>query len=387
VDHVGNIGALTTLSPIVPERLRELRYRLLVVRHVPGLGRPLLALGFIHYARWMIIDGLPPPDGRGGWRSLRWKYLLFESTFDGDTDEYLDAFADVLPARIVRVWDPCFGFEEAVLRGREPHHMPPSAFRNFVRRNRLEVLALHAGYEQAGGDFTATGVRQAIAMQEDIEPSREYADGIERVLERMPEIGRMSLGPVPARPTLRERFDAVYDPWRRALNGDYGVNPLTVAAPLHGEGAREELRASCQREPPLAGLAGTETHFARLAVLPRHMMDLGQPDPDVLENPYLLYTSNHYDSGYRHLEELRRSGVADRIWRLCINYPGSRDRARFHAWLNSHRLNTQYYVPGYPPRRVADVKRYVERRHALVREYEREPDPSPTQLLDGWTGA
>ena len=388
MDHVGNIGALTTLSPIVPQRLREVRRRLRVVRHVPGLGRPLMSLGFIHYARWLIVDGLPPPDGRGGWRSLRSKYLLFESTYDGDHDEYLDAFADVLPVRIVRVWSPCFSFDDAVLRGRPAHDVPPAAFRAFVDRNHLDVLDLYVAYAQDDGDFTVAGVRQAITMQERIEPAREYADGIERVLERMPATGTMALTPAPAPPTPRERFDALYAPWRRALTGEYGVNPLTVVAPLDGEDAAQQLRDACVGSSPLAGLAGTETHFARLTLVPARLTDLGQPDPDDLHTPYLLYSSNHYGSAYTHLEQVRAAErVADAIWGRCAGYPGSEDPVRFHAWVNDHRLATQYYVAGYPPRRVRDVARDVRRRSAVAGVYDDPHDPTATRLYDGWKRA
>jgi AcrR family transcriptional regulator len=385
VDHVGNIGALTTLSPIVPQRLREVRRRLRVVRHVPGLGRPLQALRFIHYARWMIIDGLPQPDG-SGWRSLRSKYLLFEAVFDGVLDEYLDAFADVLPVRISRVWSPCFGFDDTVLQGRPAHEVPPAAFRAFVQRNSLRGLDLYVAYAQAEGDFTVAGVRQAITMQERVEPSREYADGTERVLERMPATGQMALTPAPAPSTLRERFDAIYDPWRRALIGDYGVNPLTIATPLRRERA-VELAEACKHYSPLAGLARTDTHFARLALMPDRLMDLGQPDPDVLPTPYLLYTSNHDGDAYTHLEQVRAKAAADPIWDRCIDYPGSRDPARFHAWLNAHRLPTQYYVSGYPPRPVSVVADDVQRRRAVAQTYHGNRDPTSAELYDGWTGA
>jgi hypothetical protein len=202
----------------------------------------------------------------------------------------------------------------------------------------------------------------------------------------MPATAAMALTPAPAPATLRERFDAIYDPWRRALTGDYGVNPLTIATPLDGDRAAA-LAAACRHERPLAGLAGTETHFARLALMPARLMDLGQPDPDVLRNPYLLYTSNHYGDAYSHLEEIRSRGAADRIWGDCLNYPGSGAQAPFHAWINAHRLPTQYYVSGYPPRRVRDVAHDVERRSAVARAYDDQRDPTPTRLFDGWTGA
>ena len=388
MDPAGNIRALTTLSPIVPEHLRELQRRLRLVRYVPGLGRPLTALGFIHYAGWLIVDGLPPADGRGGWRSLRWKYLLFESTFDGETGEYLDAFADVLPARIVRVWRGCFGFEERVMAGRDTHDLPPFAFREFVLRNRLQVLDVHVGYGTDDSDYTVPGIRQAIGMQERIEPRREPRDGVESVLEQLPQTAMMAVSPDPPPPSLRGRIDALYQPWRRAVLGDYGVNPLVIAVPLQDDDAAQELARAAGLAPLLDGMAATGTHFARLAIVPRTMMDLGQPDPDVLDCPYLLYTSNHDGTVYEHLQALAAHGIADRMWSRCAGYPGAEDSLAFHAWLNRHRLPTQYYVAGYPPHSVMDIKRDVRRRRAVAGAYAdvatAPRGPAPAQLLDRW---
>src|SRR3954452_8961307 len=99
-DRVGPIGALSTLSPIVSRA--ALRARLVAVKRLPGIGRPLLDLSFIHYARWMVIHTLPAPDGSGASWRLNWSQLLFEASFDGSEAEYLDAFADVLPLRLTR---------------------------------------------------------------------------------------------------------------------------------------------------------------------------------------------------------------------------------------------------------------------------------------------
>src|SRR4051812_37500518 len=76
-EPVGEVRRLSTLSPVLPDRGRDLARRLRLLRNVPGLARPLMQLDFVHYARWTILDALPPADGTGGWTGLRSKYLYF----------------------------------------------------------------------------------------------------------------------------------------------------------------------------------------------------------------------------------------------------------------------------------------------------------------------
>src|SRR6059058_3461726 len=151
MEPLGTTRALTTLSSIMPERLRELTTRLKVVRYTPGIGRPLLELAFIHYARWIIFDWLPPARGNGGWHGLRWKYLLFESNYDGSQDDYLRTFADVLPTRLGKMWDACFGFETMTRSASSDagSALAAGGFRAFVERNQLPVLDFYAAYPEA----------------------------------------------------------------------------------------------------------------------------------------------------------------------------------------------------------------------------------------------
>src|SRR3954468_21014655 len=97
---VGGVSSLTTLSPV--ERLGALRARIAVIGNVPGATRPLLDLSMIHFARWAILEDVPAPDGSGEpWR-LNWAQLLFDATYDGPEEEYANAFADLLPQRLIK---------------------------------------------------------------------------------------------------------------------------------------------------------------------------------------------------------------------------------------------------------------------------------------------
>ncbi len=380
MNQLGTTRALTTLSPILPERLRELTTRLRVVRYTPGIGRPLIQLAFIHYARWIILDWLPPAHGTGGWRGLRWKYLLFESNYDGPEDDYLRTFADVVPARLAKLWGACFGFETETRPAPSDVGgiLAAGGFRSFVEQNQLGVIALYAAYR----DATATDVRQAIALNE-LAADTQRAAGDEPA-DRVGSIAATALGPVPPRLTAKQRFRAIFDPWASSVRGQYGVNPLSIVTPL-SEDHEHRLRTECEKSCVLGGLASTETHFARLVIVPRHLTDLGQPNPDVLETSYLLFTSDAWGTAYEQIEAIRTAigDTADLMWGGCDGYEGhgDRDRARFHAWVDSHTLPTSYYVAGYPPYPPSTIRLRLLDRERVGRAYAEQIRPQLTQLL------
>ncbi len=71
----------------------------------PGLG-PLRALSFIHFGRWVIIPKgkfprLSPEQPK---ETLAHDYLLFASNYNGQWDQYIDAFSDALSTGLDLMW-------------------------------------------------------------------------------------------------------------------------------------------------------------------------------------------------------------------------------------------------------------------------------------------
>jgi hypothetical protein len=353
--QVGSVIALTTLSPVRRERRRRLGWRLGLVSRFPPLGRPLAELAFIHYARWTVLEAVPAPDGSGARRRLESSYLLFESNYNGGLDDYLNAFTAVLPYRLARLWGTCQQFEESVQRadGAEGRVLAPWAFRDYVARNELEVLHLHAAYPEA----TMIDVRQALAIAEERKRARRRAgtDLEDAVRRTVPLV----IGPNAEQPDLPARAKSYLNAQKAALTRSYGVNPFALLAPVDPEQADalfERLRGWPRENGPLSAL--TDTHYARLVRVPRDLKNLGQYPPDDLERAYLLYTSNHYGSAREHIGRLRsRLGpVADEIWAHCPRYPGHDRPSEFHAWAERHMVGTRYFVAGYAPHEIEDVR-------------------------------
>ena len=53
-------------------------------------------------------------------------------------------------------------------------------------------------------------------------------------------------------------------------------------------------------------LDGTQTHFARVSLVPPWLTDVGQRHPDELGTPYLLFSSDFWGNRYRYLEQVRK---------------------------------------------------------------------------------
>jgi hypothetical protein len=363
-DGKGNVRTLTLFSAIRRDRLRDLKRRLAFVRYMPGLARPLLELGFVHYARWAIVDALPAADGSGGWRGLSSKHLLFQGTYDGSQRDYLDVFSEVIPARITAIWHACEGFEENVERAASSGMMiAPAAFRAFVAQQQLDDLATYAAYAASAND-----VRQALLMRARLETATmRLAD--DDAAKDIREAAAMALGPGRPREDIAVRLRDLYDPWRRAVRGDYGVRPLLLAIPLKSTIPTGSQREAARPDVAAAMTAlfdGTEAHYARVSVLPSPELSI---DAD-----YLLVSFDYYGEVYPFVESLRErlahAGV-DGLGDWLVGYPGvsDEDATLFHSWISRCTLPVAYYVAGYPPRPVTEIVEAIGEREAVAAAY------------------
>ena len=222
LDSEAGIGALTTLSPVGrPQRAAAAPG---ARRELAGIGRPLLELSFIHFARWTLITSLPAPDGSGDEYPLNWPYLLFQASYDGQEDEYLNTFTDVIPWRLVRLFGTCFGFSERVLDapGADGRPMAPWAFRAFVDANKLQILDFRP--DAAG---TVSAVRQALMIERAEQRANRLSGAALDAAQR--EVESLASGPPPARVSLRE---GIVGPLVRRARRDQEVTTLTIVAPL-----------------------------------------------------------------------------------------------------------------------------------------------------------
>jgi hypothetical protein len=67
----------------------------------------LLELSFIHFARWVIVpkDGFPRLSEDQRREALAYNYLYFASNYNGQWDQYIDAFSDVVDSGLDGMWE------------------------------------------------------------------------------------------------------------------------------------------------------------------------------------------------------------------------------------------------------------------------------------------
>ena len=188
----------------------------------------------------------------------------------------------------------------------------PSAFKDYVDRNEIDVLHFYSAYPAA----TTRDVSQAIAIGD---RTRLGAD---------PRLAALVLGPEPPAQGRLAQLRDTAAVWWRNLTGRNGVRPLTIALPIDpqdGEALTQDLCALSPDSSPLARVG--DTHFARFALLPPDLKALDQPQPDRLECPYLLFTANYDGPKRAYLSEPWRRTCMPTASASGVRAAATRDQA------------------------------------------------------------
>jgi hypothetical protein len=155
----GRATAITVLTPVKPVGRFLLPIVFWVGRNATWTLKKLQMLSFIHFARWIVIPRFP--DGE----QLHYRYLFFESNFNGLWDQYIDAFSEVVPARMKGIWGTSYGF---------PGPIPVEPFKRYIRAN--EYVANH--YWSAYPGATTTEIIAAKRVAAAVDDLRARADGM-----------------------------------------------------------------------------------------------------------------------------------------------------------------------------------------------------------------
>jgi hypothetical protein len=158
----GRATAITVLTPVKPAGRILLPIVFWVGRNATFTLKKLQMLSFIHFARWIVITRFP--DGGRGER-LHHPYLFFESNFNGLWDQYIDAFSEVVPARMKGIWGTSYGF---------PGPIPVEPFKEYIRKNEYEANHYWSAYPGA----TTTEIISAEHVTAAVDDLRRRADGM-----------------------------------------------------------------------------------------------------------------------------------------------------------------------------------------------------------------
>ena len=147
----GRATAITVLTPVKPTGRFVLPIVFWIGRHVAATLKKLQMLSFIHFARWIVIARFP------GGEKLHYRYLFFESNFNGLWDQYIDAFSEVVPARMKGIWGTSFGF---------PGPIPVEPFKRYIRANEYVANHYWSAYPGATTTEIIAGKRVAAALED-----------------------------------------------------------------------------------------------------------------------------------------------------------------------------------------------------------------------------
>jgi hypothetical protein len=160
-----SIAPVTVLTPIRP------LWALWLQATWPGANRGTWIKGkvrdleFLHFAHWGLVRRLPA--SRRGRSTLRLPtpYILFQSNYDGQTADYVETFAQMIPGRIRGMWLGGYQF---------PGTRPLQGFVRFVL-DRAVPGGYH--YYSAYPSGTVRTVQSALALRQAFDRfEREAAD-------------------------------------------------------------------------------------------------------------------------------------------------------------------------------------------------------------------
>src|SRR2546427_10351173 len=162
----GHDTAMTLWSPVRWWGVPLLRLGLLVIRYT-GLTLPILRkLSFIDYARWALVKEFPKVGEPQGKDPRRRHHMMFESNFNGTWDQYIDAFAEVMPFRFKLFWGSSINF---------PGPLPTGPFRAWIDRHHFEVQY----FDSAVYGATATMVTSALDLEEKLRAFARDSQGLD----------------------------------------------------------------------------------------------------------------------------------------------------------------------------------------------------------------
>ena len=223
----GKAYGMNVVTPMRPGMTWINTFLFMLSRALPSTLSGLLGLGFIHFARWVMIRrdqwpqlGQPPAN-------LSNDYMLFCSNFNGTWDQYIDAFADGIPGGLDLFW---------YSSTRYPKSIPITPFKNYIRANQVDTNYYYNATPGSGQRDIKLALKlshdlAAIAAKAGVLSDAELASAFERLLiANQGGLGSPGYAPIASCDTAaadRNRADAELGLW-----GEDGTGPIEAERTL-----------------------------------------------------------------------------------------------------------------------------------------------------------
>ncbi|MFL9841881.1 hypothetical protein ABS767_12975 [Sphingomonas sp. ST-64] len=229
----GKAYGMNVVTPMRPGVTWINYFLFMISRSLPSTLSGLLGLGFIHFARWVIIRrdqwpqlGQPPAN-------LSNDYMLFCSNFNGTWDQYIDAFADGIPGGLDLFW---------YSSTRYPNSIPITPFKDYIRANQVDTSYYYNATPGSGQRDIKLALKlshdlAALAAKADWLSDAELASAYERLLiANQGGLGSPGYAPVASCDTAaadRNRADAELGRW--GAGGTGGIEAERELEPVPAE--------------------------------------------------------------------------------------------------------------------------------------------------------
>jgi hypothetical protein len=153
----GKAYGMNVVTPVRPARTWVNALLFMVARCYPASLGGLLGLSLIHFARWVIIKREQWPAWPTNVPRPANDYMLFLSNFNGTWDQYIDAFADGIPAGLDLFWYASTKY---------PHSIPITPFKDYIRSNQVDTAYYYNATPGSGQRDIKAALRLSQALGE-----------------------------------------------------------------------------------------------------------------------------------------------------------------------------------------------------------------------------
>ncbi|WP_010184176.1 hypothetical protein [Sphingomonas sp. PAMC 26605] len=270
----GKAYAMNVVTPMRPSITWINILLFMASRAIPATLAGLLGLGFIHFARWVIIRREQWPQLGQPQADLANDYMLFCSNFNGTWDQYIDAFADGIPGGLDLFW---------YASSKYPNSIPITPFKDYIRANQIDTQYYYNATPGSG----QRDIKLALSLSHALAGIAARAEGLgdaalaaafERLLiSNQGGLGAPGYAPVASCDTAaadRNRADAELRRW-----GEGGTGPLAAERDLQPVSAARVIASSANADEAARGSVRAAVTAALDAPTPGGRAEPAPPKP------------------------------------------------------------------------------------------------------------